>query len=117
MAKFTPKTHFPMARLNYLFSFLSLATTNIDCFLTKKFVKTKKFEKRNIMAGFRQLYFFLHGFPILGICDSWSLPHQGLLVNLNSHKGIRQVISQIDQFPGILAMPPLDKDIDLCTLH
>ena len=47
-----------------------MATTNKDCYLTKKFVKTKKFEKRNIMAGFRQLYFFLHGFPILGIIDS-----------------------------------------------
>ena len=44
----------------YLISclFLSLATTNIDRFLTKKFVKTKKFEKKNIMAGFRQLYLF-----------------------------------------------------------
>ena len=43
--------------------FLALATTNIDCFLTKKFVKTKKFEKKNIMAGFRQHFFLLHGFP------------------------------------------------------
>ena len=34
-----------------------MATTNIDCFLTEKFVATKKFEKRNIMAGFRQLFF------------------------------------------------------------
>ena len=53
-----------------LISCLSLATTNIDCFLTKKFVKTKKFEKGHIMGGFRQLFFFLHGFPILGIFDS-----------------------------------------------
>ena len=51
--------------------FLSLVTTNINCFLTKEFARIKKFEKRNIMAGFRQLYFFfLHGFPIPGIFDS-----------------------------------------------
>ena len=39
-------------------------------FSNQQFVKTKKFEKRNIIAGFRQLYFFLHGFQILGIFDS-----------------------------------------------
>ena len=55
----------PSGPLVYLIScliFLSLATTNIDCFLTKKFVNSKKFEKRNIMAGFRQLFFFYVGF-------------------------------------------------------
>ena len=31
--------------------------------------------------------------------------------------GIRQAISQIAQFPGILAMPSLDKDIDWGTLQ
>ena len=31
-----------------------------------------------------------------------------MMMMINSHKGIRQIA----QFPGILAMPPLDKDID-----
>ena len=87
-------------------------------FSNQEFVKTKKFEKRNIMAGFRQLYFFLHGFPILGIFDIQQLitatPRiiSQQFYPLNSNKGIRQAISQIAQFPGILAMPPLDKDRD-----
>ena len=72
------------------------------------------------MAGFRQLYFSTW---VPNTRDFWQLitATPGIISRqiqpLNSHKGIRQAISQIPQFPGILAMPPLDKDIDQCTLH
>ena len=42
-------------RIKIIFSIT--VSINIYCFLTKKFVATKKFEKRNILAGFRQLCF------------------------------------------------------------
>ena len=73
------------------------------------------------MAGFRQLYFFSTWVP--NTRDFWQLitATPGIISQqfwpLNSHKGIRQAISQIAQFPGILAMPRLDKDIDWCILH
>ena len=53
--------------------------------------------------------------PRSGVRHSTTGPLRAL--TLNSHRGIRQVISLIAQFPGMLAIPPLDKDIDRCTLH
>ena len=85
------------------------------------FYKPKKLLKlRNLKRGISwqvlDSYVFSTWVPITRDFDSWSLPHQELLA-LNSRKGIRQAISQIAQFPGILAMPPLDKDSDRCTQH